>query len=81
MFRLGETQELIVQKTVDFGVYLSQEDAPEERVLLPKKQVPEGTVIGSILEVFLYKDYFFSFCLQGSMSIYPLNPYSTSMPL
>lgn len=56
MFRLGETQELIVQKTVDFGVYLSQEDAPEERVLLPKKQVPEGTVIGSKLEVFLYKD-------------------------
>lgn len=56
MFRLGETQELIVQKTVDFGVYLSQEDAPEERVLLPKKQVPEGTIIGSILEVFLYKD-------------------------
>ena len=49
MFRLGETQELIVQKTVDFGVYLSQEDAPEERVLLPKKQVPEGTIIGSIL--------------------------------
>ena len=56
MFRLGETQELIVQKTVDFGVYLSREDAPEERVLLPKKQVPEGTIIGSILEVFLYKD-------------------------
>ena len=56
MFRLGETQELIVQKTVDFGVYLSREDAPEERVLLPKKQVPEGTTIGSKLEVFLYKD-------------------------
>lgn len=56
MFKLGEIQELIVQKTVDFGVYLSQEEAPEERVLLPKKQVPEGTAIGSKLEVFLYKD-------------------------
>lgn len=56
MFRLGETQELIVQKTVDFGVYLSREEAPEERVLLPKKQVPTGTVVGSAIEVFLYKD-------------------------
>ncbi|MCM1326337.1 MAG: S1-like domain-containing RNA-binding protein [Lachnoclostridium sp.] len=58
MFRLGEKQKLAVAKKVDFGVYLEslkKEDA-QERVLLPAKQVPEGTEIGDILEVFLYKD-------------------------
>ena len=44
---------LRVVKLVDFGVYLGSE---EEKVLLPKKQVPEGTRIGDELEVFLYKD-------------------------
>ena len=37
--RLGEKQMLTVVKKVDFGVYLGNE---EQRVLLPKKQVPEG---------------------------------------
>ena len=27
---------------VEFGIYLGLEDNPEERVLLPGKQVPEG---------------------------------------
>lgn len=56
MFRLGEKQKLTVVKKVDFGVYLAQEEGAEERVLLPVKQVPEGTGIGDVLEVFLYKD-------------------------
>lgn len=43
----------MVVKQVDFGVYLGNE---EERVLLPKKQVPEGVEIGDPVEVFLYKD-------------------------
>ena len=51
--KLGEKQVLTVVKTVDFGVYLGSE---EERVLLPKKQVPEGLDIGDPVEVFLYKD-------------------------
>lgn len=51
--KLGEKQVLTVVKTVDFGVYLGSE---EERVLLPKKQVPEGIEIGDPVEVFLYKD-------------------------
>ena len=37
--KLGEKQVLTVVKIVDFGVYLGND---EERVLLPKKQVPEG---------------------------------------
>lgn len=56
MIKLGEKQELKVIKKVDFGVYLSPDDSGEEKVLLPAKQVPEGTGIGSLLEVFIYKD-------------------------
>ncbi len=51
--RLGQTQVLTIVKKVDFGVYLGSD---EERVLLPKKQVPEGCEIGDPVEVFLYKD-------------------------
>ena len=51
--RLGKKQVLTVVKIVDFGVYLGND---EERVLLPKKQVPEGVELGDPIEVFLYKD-------------------------
>ncbi|HJC92389.1 MAG TPA: S1 RNA-binding domain-containing protein [Candidatus Mediterraneibacter excrementigallinarum] len=51
--KLGEKQVLTVVKIVDFGVYLGND---EERVLLPKKQVPEGIEVGDPIEVFLYKD-------------------------
>ncbi len=51
--KLGEKQVLTVVKTVDFGVYLG---SSEERVLLPKKQVPAGIEPGDPVEVFLYKD-------------------------
>ena len=51
--RLGVKQVLTVVKIVDFGVYLGSD---EERVLLPKKQVPEGIEVGDPIEVFLYKD-------------------------
>ena len=50
---LGKRRMLTVVKTVDFGVYLGTK---EERVLLPKKEVPEGTEAGDPVEVFLYKD-------------------------
>ena len=56
MIRLGEKQTLSVVKKVDFGVYLAEETNPEEKVLLPKKQVPEGTDLGSKSEVFIYRD-------------------------
>ena len=51
--KLGEKQVLTVVKKVDFGVYLGSD---EERVLLPKKQVPEGIEAGDPVEEFLYKD-------------------------
>lgn len=53
---LGEFQSLQVVKRVDFGVYLAEDPDGDERVLLPKKQVPPDTQIGDTLEVFLYKD-------------------------
>lgn len=56
MIRLGEKQTLTVVKKVEFGVYLAEADKPEKRVLLPAKQVPEGTELEDELEVFLYKD-------------------------
>lgn len=51
--KLGKRQVLTVVKIVEFGVYLGND---EERVLLPKKQVPEGIEVGDPIEVFLYKD-------------------------
>ena len=54
--RLGEKQELIVVKKVEFGIYLAEHEGDETRVLLPAKQVPEGTQVGDVLEVFLYRD-------------------------
>ncbi|MCX4345094.1 MAG: S1-like domain-containing RNA-binding protein [Kineothrix sp.] len=57
MIQLGERQKLVVVKTVDFGVYVAPTAGEaEEKVLLPKKQVPEGTKIGDELEVFIYRD-------------------------
>ena len=56
MIELGKKQKLIVVKKVEFGVYLAEEAGAQERVLLPKKQVPEGTAVGDQIEVFVYKD-------------------------
>ena len=43
IIQLGEKQKMVVVKTVDFGVYVAPDmDETENRVLLPKKQVPEG---------------------------------------
>ncbi|MCF2554299.1 S1 RNA-binding domain-containing protein [Faecalicatena contorta] len=53
MDELGKRRMLTVVKKVDFGVYLGTK---EERVLLPKKQVPAGIELGDPIEVFLYKD-------------------------
>lgn len=57
MLKLGEKQVLEVVKKVEFGVYLAAPDGDmQEKVLLPIKQVPDGTGIGTKLEVFLYRD-------------------------
>ena len=47
--KLGEIQKLKIEKKVEFGVYLSD---GTDRVLLPKKQVPENYKIGDEI----YKD-------------------------
>ena len=54
--QLGKKQILTVVKMVDFGVYLADTEDPEDRVLLPKKQLRAGVRPGDQLEVFLYKD-------------------------
>lgn len=53
MIEAGRRQRLKVVKETDFGIYLGDET---ERVLLPKKQIPEGTSTGDELEVFVYRD-------------------------
>lgn len=55
MFRLGEKQSLKIVKKVEFGVYLADGE-DQEKVLLPRKEVPELCGVGDELEVFLYKD-------------------------
>ena len=45
-----------VVRKKEFGVYLGEKAKDETAVLLPRKQVPEGTQIGDRIEVFIYKD-------------------------
>ena len=56
MIELGKIQPLVVQREKEFGVYLGESQTDKNSVLLPKKQVPEGTKVGDSLEVFVYKD-------------------------
>lgn len=56
MIKLGEVQTLQVIKTSDFGVYLGETVNSENKVLLPKNQVPKEIKIGDELKVFIYKD-------------------------
>lgn len=57
MIKLGEMQDLEVAKKTDIGVYLKSEDKekPEDRVLLPIKQVPAGTKIGDKIIIYLQR--------------------------
>ena len=54
MIKLGEYQELIVVKKVEFGVNLAKKPEDETLVLLQAKQVPQEVKIGDVLKVFLY---------------------------
>ncbi|NLJ99418.1 MAG: S1 RNA-binding domain-containing protein [Tissierellia bacterium] len=57
MIELGKIQKLEVKRNTSIGVFLNT--GKQERyddILLPKKEVPEGTKTGDILEVFVYKD-------------------------
>lgn len=54
--KLGEIQTLRVVRKKEFGIYLSDEEDGRNAVLLPAKEVPEGTSVGDELSVFLYRD-------------------------
>lgn len=57
MIELGKFQTLTIVKTTDFGVYLNSADEPaENKVLLPKSQVPKEAKIGDEVQVFIYRD-------------------------
>lgn len=56
MIELGKTQALRVLRIKDVGVYLGEPGNEKVSVLLPKRQVPEGTKIGNMLDVFIYRD-------------------------
>ncbi len=53
----GKKQTLVMVKRVEFGIYLAEtmKDV-ENKVLLPKKQVPVDMEVGDPIDVFLYKD-------------------------
>lgn len=54
---LGKRQSLIIVKMVEFGAYLStQMNNQQDKVLLPKKQVPDHIKVGDSLDVFIYRD-------------------------
>ena len=53
MVNIGSYNELVVERMVDFGLYLNPK--PDE-VLLPIKYVPENTRPGDTLRVFVYTD-------------------------
>ncbi len=53
MIKVGEYNTLTIDREVDFGVYL---DDGDKGILLPKRFVPEGVVVGDKLSVFIYHD-------------------------
>jgi len=52
---IGKWNDLKVGKEVDFGLYL-EGDGHYKEILLPKKNIPEGTLVGDRISVFIYKD-------------------------
>lgn len=57
MIQIGQKQELEIVKEVEFGVYLAPSGSRgDDRVLLPRRQVPEGSRTGDRLTVFVYLD-------------------------
>ena len=56
MVEIGKWQTLQVVRNKDFGIYLAEHEGDDDAILLPKKQVPDGTGIGDRIEVFLYLD-------------------------
>ena len=54
---LGKTQELMVVKETDFGIFLNTPTGEDQKkILLPKSQVPPDTRLKDVITVFVYKD-------------------------
>ncbi len=53
MIKIGTYNDLIVEKRVEFGLYLQ---SGEDRILLPQKYVSGNANIGDTLKVFVYTD-------------------------
>lgn len=57
MIELGKYQKLKVAKKAEFGLFLSEPAGDDKNtILLPVKEVPEGTSLGDLINVFIYKD-------------------------
>jgi len=54
MAEIGKINHLEVLKELDFGIYLDGGDLGE--ILMPKRYVPEGTMLGDFIESFIYLD-------------------------
>lgn len=52
--KIGYIENLKIGKIVDIGAYLYDDD--NNKVLLPKKQIPRGANTGDYVDVFIYKD-------------------------
>lgn len=53
MLRIGEMNDLVAERRLDFGFYLSCGD---EEVLLPNKYAPKNLTLGDRIQVFVYTD-------------------------
>ena len=56
MMELGRREQLEIVRLTEIGAYVGEREKPEQAVLLPRKQVPEGAQPGDVVDVLLYKD-------------------------
>ncbi len=56
MLELGKRQVLTILRISGTGAYVGEEDRPNDAVLLPRRQVPEGAKTGDTVDVLLYRD-------------------------
>jgi predicted RNA-binding protein (virulence factor B family) len=58
MFRVGQINQLKINRQTDFGMYLGGTDDghAEHEVLLPNRYIPEDKGIGDMVDVFVYHD-------------------------
>lgn len=52
--KIGSIEKLKINSIVDVGAYLIDDE--NNKVLLPKKQIPKGANINDSIDVFIYKD-------------------------